>query len=684
MTFSLHAALRGFRHNGARLWLGALAITLSVAFVVAGTMVAQSVRLTLVQGQVELPLATTSVLTPEDGRLPESAADLGVPWTDRQVVVLGADGQTPLAEPRRVFSADDRVVRLLAGAAPAGPRELALDPETALIVDAGIGDTVAVRTTGGTTEEWRLVGLADPRMAQTGVTVSAAGMQALLGPGFDEVLLTGGPQPDAAAVAAAGLAAGTVLTDVTGLVAQQRDAVAASIGVLGALLSSLTLVTAVAGTFVISNTFQVSASARRREAALLRAIGATRRQVGGLFLIEALLLGVVAAGIGLLVGAVGGAAASSFIGFAVTPSGSTLALGLIMGLVLTAVGIVRPARTVADAPPVAALGTAELTEVEPPSRVRWLLAAPLLAATAMVLQVPLVGAVIGGLLTFIVLVVLGPIVVPRIGALVMAGPFRRGPVARIARSNVVRYPRRSARTTSAVLMGVALVASTTALVSATGNVDRLHNDRQILVLAPSVSGEMVEQLEALDGVGEAWSVGRSQLILVPASGGGAPIGLADLVASWPGAHIATSEDRAGETDQAYGWIEASLGMVAAMSLLVGLIGVLNTVRLTALERRREFAVLRAVGMTRRQLVRLVVAEATGLTGIGVVLGLLLGAATIYGMLGIASVILLPLVSWWLIALVCAVVIVAVGIGAILPARSASRVQPAAALARAAG
>ena len=600
------------------------------------------------------------------------------------MVLLGADGRSPLADERPVYPADGSVLRLLEGAWPTGARDLALDPSTALIIDAGPGDVVRVLGSDGVAAAWQLTGLVDPRLGSSGVAVTDAGMQALLGPGFERVLLAGSPAENADRVAAAGLADDTVITDVSADAAGRQDDAAAGLGALGALLSSLTLVTAVAGAFVISNTFQVSAASRRREAALLRAIGASSRQVGRQFLIEALLLGSLAAGMGLLLGAAAGVAASTLVGFPVAPSAPVMGLGWAMGLVLTVVGVRGPVRAVASVPPVAALGTADLTEVEPVSGVRWALAAPLLAFSVLVVQIPLVGAVIGGLLVFITLVLLGPVLVPRIGSFVMAGPLRRGPVARIARANVVRYPRRAARTTTAVLMGIALVASVTALLSAAGNVSQLHEDRELLVLAPTVTDEMVAQATTLDGVIDAWSRGGSGLVLLISDEATATAGAAALVDGWPGAHLAEPGALAGASEHLYNWIATSLAVVAVMSLVVGLIGVLNTVRLTALERRREFAVLRAVGMTTGQLTRMVVAEATGLTGIGAVLGLLLGAATIYGMLGAASVVLLPLVSWWLIGLVCLAVVGAAGLGATLPARRAARVAPATAVARATG
>ena len=120
------------------------------------------------------------------------------------------------------------------------------------------------------------------------------------------------------------------------------------------------------------------------------------------------------------------------------------------------------------------------------------------------------------------------------------------------------------------------------------------------------------------------------------------------------------------------------------SLVVGLLGVLNAVRLSTHERRRECAVLRAVGMTRRQLLQMVVAEASGLTGIGVVMGLALAAATLYGMIGSFSLLIAPFAARWLVAAICGGLVATAAIGAIAPARTAAQVAPALAAAEAAG
>jgi ABC-type antimicrobial peptide transport system permease subunit len=67
--------------------------------------------------------------------------------------------------------------------------------------------------------------------------------------------------------------------------------------------------------------------------------------------------------------------------------------------------------------------------------------------------------------------------------------------------------------------------------------------------------------------------------------------------------------------------------------------------------------------------------------IGIVFGLVLGAVTVYGMLGPASVILVPFISWWLVALVCLATVVSGVVAACWPAIAAARTEPAVVLAQ---
>ncbi|GAA1141659.1 FtsX-like permease family protein [Nesterenkonia lutea] len=119
------------------------------------------------------------------------------------------------------------------------------------------------------------------------------------------------------------------------------------------------------------------------------------------------------------------------------------------------------------------------------------------------------------------------------------------------------------------------------------------------------------------------------------------------------------------------------------SVLVAIIGVSNTLSLSVLERRREAALLRAVGMNRRSVGQMITIEALLLAGVALLIGTALGA--FLGWAGVASLVARPdwtvvlEMPWLRIAGLWAVTLVAAALAALLPARALSRVEPAAGL-----
>ncbi|MGJ9424068.1 ABC transporter permease [Aeromicrobium sp. CF3.5] len=138
-------------------------------------------------------------------------------------------------------------------------------------------------------------------------------------------------------------------------------------------------------------------------------------------------------------------------------------------------------------------------------------------------------------------------------------------------------------------------------------------------------------------------------------------------------------------DRAYVDLQLDVLVGAVLGLLgvgvaIALVGIANTVGLSVLERGREHALLRALGLTRRQLRRVLAAEGLLLAVVAALLGTALGV--IYGWLGVRTLVAptVPAVStivpWGqLVAVVAAAA--AAGLAAcVLPARRASRVTPA--------
>lgn len=121
----------------------------------------------------------------------------------------------------------------------------------------------------------------------------------------------------------------------------------------------------------------------------------------------------------------------------------------------------------------------------------------------------------------------------------------------------------------------------------------------------------------------------------------------------------------------------------AVAVVIALIGVGNTLSLSIIERTRENALLRALGLTRRQLRRMLAIEALYLAGVAALLGALLGVG--YGILGAMSLLVglgtvAVSVPWWQLVAVVAVAAAAGLLASVGPSRRAARLSPIAGLA----
>jgi putative ABC transport system permease protein len=246
---------------------------------------------------------------------------------------------------------------------------------------------------------------------------------------------------------------------------------AAGLGFLNTLLLVLAGVAVFVGAFLIQNTFRIIVFQRTRELALLRAVGATARQVTTMVVIEALLVGLVASAIGIGVGIVLAMlirAAFAAFGFGIPSNDLVVALrtiivGMAVGTIVTLVAAVIPSRRAAAVPPVAAM-----RDLETPPRSlgkRLATGAAVLGIGVAALVVGLVASIdnaiavvgIGALVTFIGVSLLAPLVARTFASTVGAPLARLGVVGRLARGNTMRQPRRTASTASALMIGVALV-----------------------------------------------------------------------------------------------------------------------------------------------------------------------------------------------------------------------------------
>ncbi len=149
---------------------------------------------------------------------------------------------------------------------------------------------------------------------------------------------------------------------------------------------------------------------------------------------------------------------------------------------------------------------------------------------------------------------------------------------------------------------------------------------------------------------------------------------------------ATVDGAAPTRDANMNALDTALAVVLALlgiSVIIAVVGIANTLSLSVIERTRESALMRALGLTRGQLRRMLAVEAVLLALVGVLVGGVLG--TVYALSGVSALLgehgsVTPQLPWGQLALVAVVAVVAGLLASVLPARRAARVAPSAALA----
>jgi putative ABC transport system permease protein len=269
------------------------------------------------------------------------------------------------------------------------------------------------------------------------------------------------------------------------------------------------------GGFTIFNTFSILVGQRTRELALLRIVGASRRQVFRSVLIEAAILGLVASLVGLGLGVLAAVGLEALLkGFGITlPSGPvvfqtrTVVAALVIGIGVTVVSAISPARRAVRIPPVAALADYRGEQAESSRRrisIGSVIAVLGVGALTVGLTQPAIQLVgVGAIAIFIGIGMLAP-VVARPMASAIGRPLARllGISGKLGRENSMRSPRRTAQTASALMVGLALV-STIAVFgaslskSATSSVDNAVNADYIITSSSQGSGGFSDSVAAV-------------------------------------------------------------------------------------------------------------------------------------------------------------------------------------------
>ena len=176
----------------------------------------------------------------------------------------------------------------------------------------------------------------------------------------------------------------------------------------------------------------------------------------------------------------------------------------------------------------------------------------------------------------------------------------------------------------------------------------------------------------------AFENNRNLLTLVSASDAGA---LAHTLAAFPDAKAQTKSAYIGQLTSNIDSLLAIFYVLRALAVIVSLFGIVNTLGLSTFERTRELGVLRAVGMTRRQVRRMIRHESviTALLGAGLGIALGLGLAAILTSVFADDGLTFGFPAGSLVVLTVVAGIAGI-LAAIVPARRASRLDVLTALA----
>jgi putative ABC transport system permease protein len=532
--------------------------------------------------------------------------------------------------------------------------------------------------------------------------------------------------------------------------AETADSLEEALGFFNTFLLVFAAVALLVGIFLILNTFSILVAQRTQEMALYRALGASRRQVTRSVLLEALAVGIVGSTLGLLLGlGVAQLLKLAFGLFGLDLGGAGLVLRLRTVLVAYAVGVIVtliaayvPARRAAKVAPVAAMRD----DVALPHSSRKkhaglggvLAAAGALAMGAgLFFDVPQAAWFVGAgiVAVFVGVALLAPVIGPPIVRVIASGfPRFFGTVGRLARENAQRNPRRTAATASALMIGMALVATMSVLGQSTNkSIDKALDDglnAEFVVsnaIGQPFSPAIADQIADLDGVDEVARVryngarvdggdvfvaalepaAFSQAVDFDVSDGELTLGSSDVLVSETYAEehqvavgdslsmvlptgelplqvtgiypqgqqfndmavgldtleeagirsadslvyvIAESDTDLAQLRQGIDEITEQMPLVAVkdqeefkadqraqvnqllylvyallgLAIIIAILGIVNTLALSVFERTREIGLLRAVGLSRPQLRRMVRLESIAIAVLGAVLGVGLG------------------------------------------------------------
>jgi putative ABC transport system permease protein len=372
-------------------------------------------------------------------------------------------------------------VNVRSGHAPTGPGEVAIDASSAEKHDIPLGSHIKILFSGPT-KEFTVVGTVGyGKSKDLGGTTAAyfdvTTAQQMLGtPGtYDSIGISTDSGVTGAQLAKrlnTVVPKGTEAVTGAKVAQESSDAIKNDLKFVTILFSVFAGIALFVGSFIIWNTFTMIVTQRSREIALLRAVGATRRQVLRSLMTEALMLGVLASAVGVGLGvlvASGLTKLMDLVGFTLPSTAMqieprTVWVPILVGTVVTVVAALVPARRATKVLPVEALREAT-PGAGRSSKKRAAAGAVLLALGVTGVLTGLYSSSGGYSVVFgIAGVVVGvmtllPFAVRPLASAI-GGPLRwRGVSGELAQQNAMRNPRRTSSTAAALMIGLTLVIS---------------------------------------------------------------------------------------------------------------------------------------------------------------------------------------------------------------------------------
>ncbi|MGA9761294.1 MAG: FtsX-like permease family protein [Gaiellaceae bacterium] len=567
----LRIALRGLWTRKLRTALTAFAVVLGISMVAgtyvltdtinksfntlmasarAGTSVVVSGKSLVNNGSTADQATVPSSLLEQISALPGVARAYGVAETESaRMIDAKGDPVGPPGPPALGFGRDpstiakDGAFKLIDGRWAGGPGEVAIDVASAEKAHVSVGDTIRVEGSGPL-ERFRVVGL-----LQWGSSDSLGGatMAVFDLPTAQRLFGLNGRLSEIDVNARDSVSEARLVTQIKPLLPPHVRALTADqqikedqsewssfAKIIRYALLTFAGIALFVGAFVIFNTLSITVAQRTREMATLRTIGASRRQILGGVLAEGLTIGALASLIGIGVGILLAAGLSSLMGAigidvprtATVYAPRTFIISIAVGVIVTLVASLGPALRATRVPPIAAVREGANL---PPGRLGRL--RPIAAGLLLLLSVGVIGVAlfasfeqamqrmltlaIGCALFFVAVAFASSYIARPLARLAgTPGKLVGGMAGKLARENAMRFPRRTASTASALMIGLALVTFVSVLAQgltrSIGVAIKKQERSEYVVMAKdgysSYSNALAGRLAAVPGVKEAVSL----------------------------------------------------------------------------------------------------------------------------------------------------------------------------------